>query len=154
MTIAVDTIEARHPLIAQLFSKHGFSDLQVGDIDLFAGKPGHTLLVFTEDPVRVRETLDLAVIAPEVVAAFPGRFRVGVLLPEAARAAQARFGVRRWPALVILRDGAYVGAIEGLRNWDEYVQEFHRLLDAEPSRPPTIGVAVKTAGSSGAACGH
>jgi hydrogenase-1 operon protein HyaE len=150
---AVDTVQARHPLIAQLFSKHGFSELQAGDIDTFAGKPGHSLLVFTEDPVRVRETLDLAVIVPEVVAAFPGRFRVGVLLPEAARAAQARFGVRRWPALVVLRDGAYVGAVEGLRNWDEYVQEFERLLDAEPSRPPTIGVAVKTAGSGGAGCG-
>ena len=151
MTIAVDTTEAPHPLIAQLFSKHGFSELQAADIDAFAGKPGHALLVFTENPVRVRETLDLAVIAPEVVAAFPGRFRVGVLLPEAARAAQPRFGVRRWPALVVLRDGAYVGAIEGLRNWDEYVQEFERLLEAEPSRPPTIGVAVKTAG--GAGCG-
>ena len=43
------------------------------------------MLVFTEDPLRVRETLDIAVIVPELMRAFPGRFRVGVLLPEAAR---------------------------------------------------------------------
>jgi len=153
MTIAVDKPEARHPLIVQLFSKHGFSELQADDVDAFAAKPGHTLLVFTEDPIRVRETLDLAVIAPELIAQFPGRFRVGVLLPEAARAVQPRYGIRRWPALVMIRDGAYVGAIEGLRNWDEYTQEFARLLEAAPSRPPTIGISVKAAGSA-AGCGH
>jgi len=152
MTLAMPTAEPHHPLIAQLFSRHGFRELQASDIDAYAGA-GHTLLVFTEDPMRVRETLDLAVIVPEVVAAFPRRFRVGVLLPEAARAAQPRYGVRRWPALVVLLDGAYVGAIEGLRNWDEYVQEFARLLEAAPSRPPSIGIAVKAAGS-GAACSH
>jgi len=101
----------------------------------------------------VRETLDLAVIVPELASALPGRFRVGVLLAAAARDLQPRYGVRRWPAIVVLRDGAYVGAIEGLRNWDEYLSELVRLLDAEPSRAPTIGVAVKTAGTHAAGCG-
>lgn len=151
MTLAMQS-QAHHPLIAQLFSRHGFRELQPDDLDGYAGA-GHTVLMLIEDPVRVKETLDLAVIAPEVVAAFPGRFRVGVLLPEAARAVQPRYGVRRWPALVVLRDGAYVGAIEGLRDWDEYVREFARLLEAEPSRPPTIGIAVRAAGSD-VACSH
>jgi len=152
MTIAPDKA-GTHPLIAQLFSKHGFTGLPAEDVDAFAAKPGHALLVFTEDPIRVRETLDLAVVAPQIVATFPGRFRVGVLLPEAARAVQARYGIRRWPALVILRDGAYVGAIEGLRSWDDYVQELERLLAAAPTRPPSIGVAIKTPGSA-AGCNH
>ena len=59
------------------------------------------MLVFTEDPLRIRETLDLAVIVPELARSFAGRFRVGVLLPEAARALQPRYGFRRWPALVM-----------------------------------------------------
>ena len=53
----------------------------------------------------------------------------------------------------MLRDGAYVGAVDGLRNWDEYVQEVTQLLEAAPTRPPTIGIAVKTTGSSAAGCG-
>jgi len=92
------------------------------------------------------------VIAPELVRAFPGRFRVGVLLPVAARALSVRYGFRSWPALVVLADGKYVGAIDGLRNWDEYLSDMTRLLDAEPTRPPTVGIAVRGGGEAGGSC--
>ena len=141
-----------HPLIGQLFTKHGCMEVDAETVDAFGERSGHALLLFTEDPLRIRETLDLAVIVPQLAQAFPGRFRIGVLLPAAARQVQARYGFRRWPAFVMLRDGAYVGAVDGLRNWDEYVRELARLLEAEPTRPPTIGVAVKTEGSKPAGC--
>jgi hydrogenase-1 operon protein HyaE len=105
--------------------------------------------VFTEDPVRYKETLDLAVIAPEVAKAFAGVFRVGVLLPADARKVAPRYGFARWPALVLLQDGQYVGAIDGLRNWDEYLEDMQRLLAAGPSRAPSIGIAVKSSGNAG-----
>ena len=111
------------------------------------------MLVFTEDPLRVRETLDIAVIVPELMRAFPGRFRVGVLLPEAARALSARYGFRRWPAFVVLNDGEHVGAVDGLRNWDEYLKEVAQLLETAPTRPPTIGIPVKTASADVRGCG-
>jgi hydrogenase-1 operon protein HyaE len=136
-------IKATFPLIAQLFSRHGYTEVDVGGFAAFAEMPGHCLLLFTEDPIRYKETMDLAVIVPELGRAFPGRFRVGVLLPEAARELHARFGFRRWPAFVVLKDGAYVGAVDGLRNWDEYLDEMNRLLAAEPTRPPAIGIAVR-----------
>lgn len=132
-----------HPLLAQLFTRHGYAEITASSIDAFVGQPGHVLLVFTEDPLRVRETLDIAVIVPELVRAFPGRFGVGVLMPESARLVQPRYGFRRWPALVVLSGGRYVGAVEGLRDWDEYLAELARLLETAPGRPPTIGIAVK-----------
>jgi hydrogenase-1 operon protein HyaE len=144
--------EKLHPLFAQLFDKHGYANVDAASIDAFAAHAGHALLVFMEDPLRVRETLDLAVIVPELAHALPGRFRVGVLLPATARQLCARYGVRRWPAIVMLRDGAYVGSVEGLRNWEDYVQEIVRLLEAPPGRPPTIGVAVKAAGTAAGGC--
>ena len=110
------------------------------------------LLVFLDDPQRVRETLDLAVIVPELALAFPGRFRVGVVLPGDARALQMRYGFRRFPACVMVRDGKYVGAIEGLRTWDEFTSGIAELLERPPSRPPGIGVQVESAGTHGA-CG-
>jgi hydrogenase-1 operon protein HyaE len=61
---------------------------------------------------------------------------VGVLLPAVANAVAPRYGVRRWPALVLLRGGQYVGAIEGIRDWDEYRFQVARLLEIEPSAPP------------------
>jgi hydrogenase-1 operon protein HyaE len=139
-----------HPLLEQLFTRHGFARLDLDTLDAFAAAPGHALLLFTEDPVRYKETLDLAVIAPEVARAFAGRFRTGVLLPADARKAASRYGFARWPALVMLKDGHYVGAVDGLRNWDEYVEDVQRLLAAEPTRAPTVGIAVRSAGAAGA----
>lgn len=143
---------ALHPLFERLFAKHRFANIAGAEFDRFRPRAGHTLLFFSEDPGRFRETLDLAVILPELDRAFAGQFTVGVLLPEAARQIAPRYGFRRWPALVVLRDGAYVGAIDGLRNWDDYLGELATLLAAEPTRPPAIGIAVTTAGQSVGGC--
>ena len=95
---------AVHPLVEQLFTRHGFVHVNADSLDAFAAAPGHALLVFTEDPVRFKETLDLAVIAPEVARAFAGAFRTGVLLPR--RRPQGRHALR-------LRALARAGAAEG-----------------------------------------
>ncbi len=157
MTLAPDSgavAAGLHPLVAQLTSRHGFTEVTAANIDAFAHAPGHALLLFTEDPVRYRETLDLAVILPEIARAFPQRFAVGVLFPEAARALAVRYGFRRWPALVLLKDGGYVGAIDGLRNWDEYLLEMARLLEAPVTRAPSVGIAVTGPGAAASGCGH
>ena len=73
-------------------------------------------------------------------------------MPDAARAIAVRYGFRRWPALVVLRDGGYVGAIDGLRNWDDYLGEVARLLAAPVTRPPSIGIAVSGPGAPGPGC--
>ena len=75
---------------------------------------GHVLLVFTEDPLRVRETLDIAVIVPELVHAFPGRFRVGVLLPARPRDLSRRAtGSGAGPHSSCCATAAYVGRRRG-----------------------------------------
>jgi hydrogenase-1 operon protein HyaE len=132
-----------YPPIAQLFTKHGFTNVSVGNFDAFTRRPGRTLLLFLEDPIRYKESLDLAVIVPEIARAFAPRLAVGVLLPEAAREFASRFGFRRWPAFVILAGGDYIGAVDGLRNWDDYLTEVGALLERAPTRPPTIGIPVR-----------
>jgi len=154
LSTAASTTDAgtAHPLVAQLAARHGFAELSVDTFDAWAGAPGRALVVFTEDPVRYKETLDLAVIAPEIVRAFPGVFRAGVLLPEAARAVAVRYGFRRWPALVVLDGGGYVGAIDGLRNWDEYLIDVAALATAAATRPPSVGIAVRGPGEAAGHC--
>lgn len=137
-----------HPLVERLFTAHGYTNVDAAGLDAFITAPGHALLFFSEDPALYRETLDLCVILPEIAAAFGGRLRIGVLLPAAARTVAPRYGFRRWPALVMLRDGGYVGAIDGLRDWDDYLAETARLLDAPVARPPSIGIAVRAAGDA------
>ena len=152
--LAVPDSTALHPLLDQLVTRHGFTQLDADAVDAFVAPAGHALLVFTEDPVRYKETLDLAVIAPEIARAFSGCFRVGVLFPDVARKVAKRYGFARWPALVLLKDGEYVGAIDGLRNWDEYLEQMQQLLAAAPSRPPSVGIPVNSAGGDASACGH
>jgi hydrogenase-1 operon protein HyaE len=133
-----------HPSLARMASGTGFAVLGAAELDAWAAAPGRALLFFSEDPALHRETLDLAVIVPELARTFAGRFRTALLPPDAARAAAPRYGFRRWPALVVLDGGRYVGAIDGLRNWAEYHAELERLLDAPASRPPAVGIPIRT----------
>lgn len=143
---------AVHPLVERMCVTTGAPLLTVEGYDAWASQSGRALVVFTEDPVQFRETLDVAVIVPELAQAFRGAFRVGVLLQAAGRAISTRYGFRRWPAVVMLADGQYVGAIDGLRDWQDYVEEIGRLLQAPPTRAPSIGIAVKSAGDTGGHC--
>ena len=152
MPLASGADAMTYPLIAQLFTRHGFTEVRSANFESFAARPGRTLLLFLEDPFRYKESLDLAVIVPEIARAFAPRLAVGVLLPDAAREQCARYGFRRWPAFVILADGKYVGAVDGLRNWDEYMTEVGRLMDAAPTRAPTIGIAVRGEGEGAGDC--
>jgi len=152
MPLAAGADAMEYPLVAQLFSKHRFEEVTPANFAQWAPVSGRSLLLFLEDPGRFKETLDLAVIVPELARAFPGRFRVGVVLPDAARELSLRYGFRRWPAFVILADGHYVGAVDGLRNWDEYLAEVAGLLDAAPTRAPTLGIAVKGGGEGAGDC--
>jgi hydrogenase-1 operon protein HyaE len=102
--------------------------------------------------MRFKEALDLAVIVPELARAFPGRFTVGVLLPEAARQFQVRYGFNRWPALVMLKDGRYVGAVDGLRDWEPYIEQLTALLTAAPTRPPSVGIPVRGPDAAASGC--
>ena len=125
-----------HPLFERLMREFGYEAPTLETFDSVVARAGHTLLFFADDPQRSKETLDLAVILPEIARAFHGRFDVVVLLPTIANAVAPLYGVRRWPALILLRDGKYVGSIEAIRDWDDYHSEVTRLLKREPSAPP------------------
>jgi hydrogenase-1 operon protein HyaE len=140
------TAAGLHPLLARLVAETDASVLDPAAFDSWADQPGPAMVVFAEEPDRYKETLDLAVIVPELHAAHAGRFRVALLPPEASRTLAPRYGFARWPAFVMLRDGRYLGAVDGIRDWDVYVAELDRLLAAEPTRPPTVGIPVTAAG--------
>lgn len=135
-----------HPLYARLFDAYGYAAVTPGSLDAFLAQPGRKLLVFLDDPNRLKESLDLAVIAPELARAFAARLTVGVLLPEAATSVAPKYGFRRWPAVVVTDGAGYVGAIDGLRDWSEYIEQLEQLMQAPVTRAPSIGIAVRAAG--------
>jgi len=149
----VVTTPPLHPLLQRLVAETGAAVLDPATFDAWAQQPGAAMVVFAEDPERYKETLDMAVIVPELAACRAGAFRVALLPPAASRALASRYGFARWPAFVMLRDGQYLGAVDGIRDWDVYIGELDRLLAAAPTRPPTVGIPVLAAGAAdGASC--
>lgn len=135
------------PLITRLVDRYGATRLDSDGFEAFIGGAGPTVLFFTENPLLIKEVLDVAVILPEIVQALSQRPRIGVLPPALADAKAPLYGVRRWPALVFLRDGGWLGNIEGLLDWADYLARVNEVL-AGPVRPlPQKVIALAVAGA-------
>lgn len=136
-------------LVDRLVARHGVADLDEAGFQVFAEASGVCVVLLTEEPDKAAESWDLAVIFPDLLAASGSSPRAAVLRPGSAVAVQKRYGIGRLPALLFLRDGGYVGVIEGLRDWGDFVAEWADMLQKPVSRAPTIGipVAADTSGS-------
>ena len=141
----------RNPFGQQSVDRDVVEELDDSGFEAFIAGTGHTVLFFTEDPLRIKETLDVAVILPEIAGAVTQRLRIGVLPPPLANAKASLYAVRRWPALVFLRDGGWLGNVEGLRDWADYVVATNEVLagPVRPLPPKVIPVAVAGAASCG-----
>ncbi|CAL96410.1 hydrogenase-1 operon protein HyaE [Azoarcus olearius] len=145
--------DALENALQRLAQRDGFQRLEASDLPAFAAAPGTAVLLLTDDPVRCPEAWDMVVVLPEALKAVPG-LRPAVAAPEASRAIAAGFGITRYPALLVLRgEGAapghdYVGALEGMRDWQVLVQSLATLAAAPAGRRPGIGIPVLGAGPS------
>lgn len=126
------------PLITQLQTRHGYPLLDADSYDHFVYGAENVVLFFCNDPVQFPESNDVAVILPELIKTFSGRLRAAVIDRSIERELQARFRFTGWPSLVFLRNGEYLGAITGIRDWQEYRQETVRILAATPGEPPVF----------------
>ena len=147
MTVATRPAPAEPPLVTRLVDVHGAARLDEASFEAFVRAPGEAALFFTEDPARFREVTDVAVILPELAAAAVRRFRIAVLPPPLANAKAATYGVRRWPALVFVRQGEWLGNIEGLRDWAEYLAAVNELVTGEARPLPARVIPVAAAGA-------
>ena len=131
-----------HPLIQQLVDLYHYPLVTQDSHDAFIRRPGVSVLFFAGDPKRYRDTTDVAVVLPELDKAFAGQLQPGVVAPDAERGLQLHYGFSAWPALVFLRDGDYLGAITGIQNWSEYLQQIEVLMAAQAQPLHTVKVPV------------
>ena len=134
-----------HPLIQRLFDEYGYPEVNLESHAGFIEQTGVTVLFFAGDPKRYAETTDVAVVLPELVSAFQGALIPAVVTPDAEKPLQQHYGFAAWPALVFLRDGEYLGAITGILNWAEYLQQISELMNAESRPAPGFKVPVVSA---------
>lgn len=133
------------PLIRDLIDNKGVPLVDEASLDAFTQAHPNVLLFFTENPLQFPESNDVAVVLPMLMQAFGDRFKAAVVDRGSERQLHARYPFDGWPALVHLREGRYVGAISRMQDWEVYLSEIERLLNAEPATMKGVGIPVVSA---------
>ncbi len=122
------------PLIARLTTVHGIAAVGSAELDAFLAQAGERVLFLTDDPTSNRETNDVAVVLPELMAAMGGRLSAAVADRALEPQLTLRFAVLVLPALLFFRDGLFLGQITRMRDWDLYLRMAADLL-GKPGEP-------------------
>ena len=131
-------------LIRNMLEQHRYPVVDETTLDEFLKTHEEVVLFFAENPKQFPESDDVAMILPELVKAFNGRFQAALVSQSSEKALQKRYGFSTWPSLVFLRNGEYLGVISQVQNWDDYLREIQHILDSDPGRPPGVGIPVVT----------
>lgn len=136
-----------HPLIQRLLTELGYTEVSLGNHDEFIARPGLNVLFFPGDPAVARDSTDVAVVLPELVAAFEGRLNAGVVTDTwgDGKTLKRHYGFSAYPSLVFVRSGDYVGTIPRIVDWGEYLEKISHFFAAPARRPPGFKVPVVSA---------
>lgn len=136
-----------HPLVDRLVSELDYPEISLQNHDEFVGASGMNVLFFPGDPTTVRDSTDVAVVLPELVDAFDGQLRPGVVTDVFGdgKALKRQYGFREYPALVFVRSGEYIGVLTRIQDWGDYLEKIAELMTGAPSRPPGFSIPVVTA---------
>ena len=120
-----------HPLIGRLLNDFGYPLLDQTNLAEFLAENEFSVLFFTDDPARNKETPDVAVVLPELVALFP-QLKAAVIDRSCEKQLQGTFGFAVWPALVFMKGQDYLGNIIRIQNWDDYCNMIPEILQRKP----------------------
>jgi hydrogenase-1 operon protein HyaE len=136
-----------HVLIDRLIEELGYARVTLESHDDFVAEPGMNVLFFPGDPTTVKDATDVAVVLPELVNAFQGQLRPGVVTDTFGDGKELKrhYGFSAYPSLVFVRSGEYVGTITRIQDWSDYLETISGLLVAAPKRPPGFKIPVVTA---------
>lgn len=121
-----------HPLVARLMTELGYPRLaDFEDLRRFINLPGAHCIFVPGDAARNLETPDAAVILPELRMTFQHAFDCAVA--DDAIEAKLREATRalKTPAFLFYRDGTFLGAIEKIRDWDDYMSRVTHILSVK-----------------------
>lgn len=118
-----------HPLIARLETELDWPRLRsLDEVAAFTARPGAHCLFIPGDPARNLETADAAVVLPELVIAFQRSFDCALV--DDAIEAELRDATRalRTPGFLFYHEGRFLGAIEKIRDWSDYMTRIPHIL--------------------------
>jgi hydrogenase-1 operon protein HyaE len=130
-------------LLTRLAREAELPSIAAADLAERAAATPALAVLFTGDPTLSPESWDVCVVLPEMLEHCPGVSGC-VLDPAQTALAAPAYGVGKLPALVLLRGGNYVGVLEGMRDWQPFVDELRRLSVAPPRPVPVAGIYTTT----------
>lgn len=120
------------PLIARLTDELRWPRLErMETLDAFIAEEGEHCLFVPGDPLKNLESNDAAVVLPELVTAFQGRFDCAVVGDAIEEKVRVRFDVWPTPSLMFFRAGVLLGAVPRVRDWDDYLNRIVLILDGD-----------------------
>ncbi|MGR9115558.1 MAG: hydrogenase [Gammaproteobacteria bacterium] len=124
------------PLIERLLRQHGYPLLDAENYPQFVYAKDYAVLFFPNDPVQFPESNDVAVVLPELLKVWQQPLQAAVVGTDIERELQRQFRFNRWPALVFLQRGDYLGAITGIWDWQDFLAEGAKILNSPATEPP------------------
>ena len=116
------------PLVKALSERHQMPVVDESNVDSVLAGHKPTLLLFAGDPVQNPEGSDLAVILPQIIAAFKGALRGAVVASTAEAALKPRFQVLALPSLVLTLAGPPLDVFPKVLGWSEYTARIEQAL--------------------------
>ncbi|WP_305987545.1 hydrogenase-1 expression HyaE [Roseibium sp. MMSF_3544] len=126
------------PLLTSIIAREGLKVVNEEALDKSAAETVFTMVFFPGDAERLAESNDVAVILPELSKALQGSVTPLIVDRSCERELQRRYRFNSFPSLVFLRYGAYLGVIQGVRDWTDYLNEISEILTREPTEPPAF----------------
>ena len=121
-----------HPLIARLETGFGYPRLASPEaVTDHLARPGLHCLFIPGDPRRNLETADAAVILPELAQAFQHRFDCAVIDDAIEAQLREQYRALKTPGLLFFRGEQFLGAIEKVRDWSDYLARTTHILSLE-----------------------
>lgn len=129
----------RHAGYLRLLEK-GFKVLSE-DAAAQLARPGVKMVFFVDDPNRQRETLDMVVIASEIKDLFKDvEIEAFITDVKKARSLAASFGIRKLPSVGFWSNEVFLGSVDGLQNWDDYMAKIPEVLTRTKGPERTIAI--------------
>jgi hydrogenase-1 operon protein HyaE len=131
-------------LIERLTHELNYPEITLDNHDTFVAMSGLNVLFFPGNPETVKDATDVAVILPELIAAFAPQLNPGVVTDTfgAGQKLKQKYGFTHYPSLVFVRGGDYVGTISRIQDWADYLSKINVLLSSPGRRTPGFSVPV------------
>lgn len=118
-----------HPLIERLETEMAWPRLSTMEaVAAFTAAPGPHCLFVPGDPARNLETADAAVILPELRAAFRSAFDCAIVDDAIEAEVRETWRALKTPGFLFFREGAFLGDIQKIRDWDDYLTRVSHIL--------------------------